>query len=149
MRSSSPIYSRNFTQLVAAFEAERLRLWRAERYRARPGTWTARAKYGKFRGTMQTPRVISLQEFAARRKEWIAEHCVTDGEFQNCRTCGGRVEIVRAYMSLHDPRFPGCVGGGKVLRLVIPYCPRCEACPDEYGCIHDGELAVAAWGSQN
>jgi hypothetical protein len=99
---------------------------------------------------MQTPRKISLKAFAERRDAWIAEHCVTDGEFQNCRTCGGRVEILGAYMSLHDPRFPGCVGRGKVLRLVVPFCPKCEPRPDESGCIHDGEeLAVAAWGSQN
>jgi hypothetical protein len=99
---------------------------------------------------MQTPHKITLKDFAERRTAWIEEHGVTEGEFQNCRKCGAHVEIVGAYMSLHDPRFPGCVGRGKVLRLVVPFCPQCEARPEESGCSHDNEeLAVAAWGRQN
>jgi hypothetical protein len=81
------------------------------------------------------------------REDWIATNCrlVFDpfkpgdqNGFQVCRKCGGNVEIVVAYMSLHDLRFGlACAGAGKVVRLAIPFCPRCEAQPAEQGCIHE------------
>jgi len=73
------------------------------------------------------------------RKSWIAKHCITDGEYQRCKICQSFIEIIGAYMSLHDTRFPGCAGSGRVMRLVIPFCPKCETRPSEYGCIHEQE----------
>jgi len=97
--------------------------------------------------TMQTPHRVSSQEFCQMREDWIAANCrlvfdpFTPGDqngFQVCRKCGGNVEIVVAYMSLHDLRFGvACAGSGKGVRLAIPFCPRCEAQPAEQGCIHE------------
>jgi hypothetical protein len=89
---------------------------------------------------MQTPRRLSLKEFADLRTAWIAEHCYTDGEYQKCKSCHGLMEIAAAYMSIHDPRFPGCVGSGKVMCLAIPFCPKCEQRPQQTGCIHAIEM---------
>ena len=87
---------------------------------------------------MQTPQRVTLQEFSAMRMSWIVEHCRDQDGFQVCRKCGGNVEIVVAYMSLHDLRFGvACAGSGKGVRLAIPFCPRCEAQPAEQGCIHE------------
>ena len=87
---------------------------------------------------MQTPQRVTLQEFSAMRMSWIVEHCRDQDGFQVCRKCGGNVEVVGAYMSLHDPGFAdACAGSGKVVRLAIPFCPRCEAQPAEQGCIHE------------
>ena len=96
---------------------------------------------------MQTPHRVSFQEFCQMREDWIATNCrlvfdlITPNDqkgFQVCRKCGGNVEIVVAYMSLHDLRFGvACVGSGKVVRLAIPFCPRCEGQPAEQGCIHE------------
>jgi hypothetical protein len=48
------------------------------------------------------------------------------------------VEIVGAYMSVHDlGSADACVGSGKVVHLAIPFCPRCEAEPAKFGCIHE------------
>ncbi len=74
------------------------------------------------------------------RMKWIADHCVSDGDFQLCKTCSSKVEIIGAYMSIHDPRFGDtCAGSGRVVRLVIPFCPHCETRPNEYGCLHELE----------
>jgi len=96
---------------------------------------------------MQTPHRVSFQEFCQMREDWIATNCrlvfdlITPNDqkgFQVCRKCGGNVEIVVAHMSLHDLRFGvACVGSGKVVRLAIPFCPRCEGQPAEQGCIHE------------
>jgi hypothetical protein len=96
---------------------------------------------------MQTPQRVSFKEFCQMREDWIATNCrlvfdpFTAGDqkgFPVCRRCGENVEIVVAYMSLHDLRFGvACAESGKVVRLTIPFCPRCEAQPSEQGCIHE------------
>ena len=87
---------------------------------------------------MHTPQRVTLQEFSAMRMSWIVEHCRDQDGFQVCRKCGGNVEVVGAYMSLHDPGLAdACAGSGKVVRLAIPFCRRCEARPAEEGCIHE------------
>lgn len=74
------------------------------------------------------------------RTKWIADNCRTDGEFQVCVKCGSKVEIISAYMSVHDLRFGDlCAGSGRVMRLVIPFCPNCEPAPNESGCLHEIE----------
>jgi hypothetical protein len=85
---------------------------------------------------MQTPRRISLTEFGAERQRWIDSYCVTDGEFQRCRLCTGLVEILGVYFSIHNADFDECTGAGKVVRLAVPFCPRCEPRPDECSCLH-------------
>src|ERR1700758_4938835 len=91
---------------------------------------------------MQTPSKISLASFAAERDAWIKANCITRGEFQHCRTCDAKIEIVGVYFSMHDARMTGmCSGFGRVMRLVVPFCPTCESRPHEYSCLHDFPLS--------
>jgi hypothetical protein len=85
---------------------------------------------------MQTPHKLSIKEFANQRQQWIKDHCVTDGEYQRCRTCNTKVEIVGVYFSIHDARLDICAGAGKVMRLAVPFCPRCESQPEDHSCLH-------------
>ena len=80
--------------------------------------------------------MLSIKEFADpdQRMQWIADHCVTDGEDQRCHICNTKVEIVGVYFSIHDARFDECGGGGKVMHLAVPFCPRCESRPEDRAC---------------
>src|SRR6516165_10094678 len=50
------------------------------------------------------------------------------GGFPGVPEMRGNVEVVGAYMSVHDPRFADeCAGSGNMIRLAIPFCRRCEA----------------------
>lgn len=89
---------------------------------------------------MKTPVRVSLDEFAAERKKWIEENCVTDGDLQRCKKCNAAMEIVPAFISMHDARFEQCTGGGVALRLAIPFCPKCETKPEDHGCFHEFPL---------
>ena len=86
---------------------------------------------------MRTPIRVTLDEFAAERMDWIKQKCVTDGALQRCKECGVVIEIVPAFISMHDARFETCAGPGTVMRLAIPYCPKCEDKPENYGCVHE------------
>jgi hypothetical protein len=87
---------------------------------------------------MQTPVRVSLLEFALKRNEWVKAHCLTDGDRQLCVNCKTPIEIISAYISIHDARFGNhCAGPGAVIRLVVPFCPKCEAKPQERGCLHE------------
>jgi hypothetical protein len=87
---------------------------------------------------MKTPVRVSGEQFTTERVAWIAENCVTDGELQRCRKCKTPVEIVAAFISIHDARFEDtCAGAGIVVRLAIPYCPKCEPRPAQSGCFHE------------
>ena len=86
---------------------------------------------------MQTPRKLSLRAFTEARQQWIATNCVTDGERRRCRICSTLVEIFPVYFSIHDARLPACAGAGKVMRLVVPFCRKCEAQPEEHSCLHE------------
>jgi hypothetical protein len=55
----------------------------------------------------------------------------------------GFVELVGVFFSIHDARFSQCAGAGKVLRLAVPYCPKCESRPEETSCIHDYAIIKA------
>jgi hypothetical protein len=70
--------------------------------------------------------------------QWIREHCRTSGNSQLCKTCATPVELVFVFFSIHDARFTDmCAGAGAVMRLAVPFCPKCEARPEEFSCLHD------------
>jgi hypothetical protein len=84
---------------------------------------------------------MTLLSFLAERREWIAAHCYTDGEYQRCVHCQCHIEIVGAYISIHEAMFEGqCAGSGRCVRLAVPYCPTCERRPQEHGCFHEAIL---------
>jgi len=46
------------------------------------------------------------------------------------------------YLSLHAHEFEGtCTGTGKVWRVKLPWCPRCEREPETYGCVHQNLIS--------
>lgn len=82
--------------------------------------------------------MTSLAEFAIARQKWIEKHCHTDGELQRCTSCNTPIEIIDAFISVHDARFRDiCAGGGQVVKVIVPFCPSCESRPSEFGCIHE------------
>jgi|HubBroStandDraft_1064217.scaffolds.fasta_scaffold142217_2 hypothetical protein len=95
---------------------------------------------------MKTPTHTSYEEFVLKRTEWIKAHCITDGERQLCVRCTTPIEIIGAYLSIHDKRFDHCAGPGHVVRLVVPYCPRCEEQPEARGCLHDDIPVIGLGG---
>ena len=73
--------------------------------------------------------------------QWVADNTdnVTPPEDIHCNTCNTVIQQVTLYASVHDSPFSGCVGGGEVTNLALPYCPTCE--PDvpaatQRTCIH-------------
>lgn len=79
----------------------------------------------------------------------IAEHVdanyVVEDDQYHCRKCDARIEYARGEIAVHDRRFPGCAGPGRVLDVPLPYCPKCEGPPTELrGCVHIRTFAAAA-----
>lgn len=86
---------------------------------------------------MQTPRKLSIKEFGDQREQWIADHCVADGVYRRCRNCNTKVENIGVYFSIHYARLDICAGAGRILRLAVPFCPRCESRPEDCSCLHE------------
>lgn len=86
---------------------------------------------------MKTPIKISIGTFLESREAWREEFCKANGDKVICKKCGEFILFSAVWVSIHDSRFPGCVGGGHVARVVIPYCPRCEGEPENQGCFHE------------
>jgi hypothetical protein len=77
---------------------------------------------------MQTPQRISALQFLAQLEPLLTGRC---------EKCGGGLKTRLTFISIHSLEFgDACAGEGRVLNLMIPYCPRCEVAPEEYGCIH-------------
>ena len=85
---------------------------------------------------MNTPEKISCEEFLRQRQAFI-DRCDKQGEAVLCPVCRSWIRFVGAYLSIHDARLENCAGYGKVLRLVVPYCPQCETQPSDRGCLHE------------
>lgn len=95
---------------------------------------------------MKTPRKMSYQDFGSARMKWIAAHCVTEGNSQLCKACGGRIRLAPTTVSIHDARFEACAGSGSVARIVVPYCPQCEPTPEGSGCFHEMPFPIVGRG---
>jgi hypothetical protein len=73
---------------------------------------------------------MDREDFEAALAEALASGC--------CPRCGARFSHKEVYLSRHALEMGvQCAGQGKVWRLAIPWCPRCECEPDTYGCIHE------------
>lgn len=78
---------------------------------------------------MKTPNRSTLEEFM--------REAVPVYEARNvCPTCHSVGGFVLAHVSIHHAEFERCAGEGFVWPLHIPYCPRCEALPEDRGCLH-------------
>lgn len=88
---------------------------------------------------MQTPVKITEQEFMGQRNSYYAESCTWDkSRYRHlCRECKNPIQDVAVYLSIHDGPFRDICGGtGRVIRGLIPYCPKCETAPANSGCLH-------------
>lgn len=96
---------------------------------------------------MKTPTKVSLAHAVLAVDHFLDRETIT-GEQRGiihgpqrhgtfCRTCARPIDTVVAYMTIHDTRFePECAGSGRVIKMLIPFCPECEERPDERGCVH-------------
>ncbi len=84
-----------------------------------------------------------VTDIVADIDKWVAANTdnATPPEDIHCNKCSAIIMCTTLYASLHDSPFDGCVGGGEVENLALPYCPTCE--PDvpaatQRTCIHPG-----------
>jgi hypothetical protein len=91
---------------------------------------------------MRAPKRITQWQFGRIVFEWLKAHTREivqgDNDYRyECLNCGSRIMSHTVFFSIHDAAFHDlCAGPGDVVRLGIPYCPKCEPKPDESGCIH-------------
>jgi hypothetical protein len=74
---------------------------------------------------MKTPQRMPVDEFIPAIMQFYRDHA-------DDPNLAFRV----AYLSVHDERFLGCVGRGRVWKVAIPYSDGVEDEPEESGCIH-------------
>ncbi len=92
---------------------------------------------------MKTPTKITLEEFLRRSQAYLLDDCMPERYI--CTKCSRQIETVTASVSIHDSPFPHqCVGTGNVVKMPIPYCPNCEACPALSGCLHPQPVQTCA-----
>jgi hypothetical protein len=84
---------------------------------------------------MRTPERITADEFVRNFVKFGTEQVAESGAIR-CRTCKTPIELAGAYLTIHAAEFSSCVGSGTVLRVLIPYCPKCEPAPNTTGCVH-------------
>jgi hypothetical protein len=53
--------------------------------------------------------------------------------------CGELIVGKTVRLLVIDPRFPPHTGSGEVLSLVVPYCPKCQTEPEDFGEITPGQ----------
>lgn len=89
---------------------------------------------------MKTPRKMTLDEFRAALERYRdTETREGPNGLRRCK-CGAVLRAVLVYFSIHDSPYKICAGSGRVARIPVPYCPYCEAEPDQYGCLHSRSI---------
>jgi len=87
---------------------------------------------------MQTPVMLTLEEYREMRRIWL-EHCTiawpTTGGLQ-CVECGAVIRAQAVTLDVHNRELPGCQGDGETMETAVPYCPSCEELPAKRGCVH-------------
>lgn len=54
-----------------------------------------------------------------------------------CKKCNSEIQQTTLFVSVHDKRFEGCCGDGRVEQYPLPYCPECEGEPKNTStCVH-------------
>jgi hypothetical protein len=77
---------------------------------------------------MQAPIKMGIAEFMNKLRE--------SKERGTCSLCGGALNTVPVYVSVHFREFSFCCGAGQCNVIEVPFCPKCEPHPDFYGCVH-------------
>jgi hypothetical protein len=78
---------------------------------------------------MQTPKIEDRAVFETKLVAVLASAA--------CPICKGGFAERELFLSLHAHEFKEtCTGTGKVWRVKLPWCPRCEREPETYGCVH-------------
>ncbi len=92
---------------------------------------------------MKTPQRITVHEFAMQLSECVRRSTTRPKliplwSFHHlaCHLCNAKLSTATAHISIHDARFPNCVGDGQVFMTEIIFCYRCEPPPEPYGCLH-------------
>ena len=74
-----------------------------------------------------------------------ARYQYVEGGGYRCKNCGSEVLQTTLYVSVHSSEFgDSCAGSGKVVKVPLPYCPKCEGEPKNFTtCIHIPMLPLA------
>lgn len=84
---------------------------------------------------MQTPKELSPRDWNKSLREFYSKEVERMGVGFQHKSCHAPIAFVNAYVSIHFIGFK-CAGNGRVTRIEVPYCPRCEQMPELYGCFH-------------
>jgi hypothetical protein len=84
------------------------------------------------------PGKLSPEEFNDFIDKHKEEHYEDKGEGLVCKKCGLPVLQTTCVVSIHDKMFPDqCAGSGKVQRILLSYCLKCEGEPTVTStCVH-------------
>jgi len=109
---------------------------------------------------MQTPQHIDATQFSESVTDYLQSHCTMRDWELYCAGCGTAIKYVFAQVSVHQLSLDeatlseatphevkldeattddmNCreLHSRSVLRIAMPYCPRCEPEPQPCGCIH-------------
>lgn len=85
---------------------------------------------------MKTPVRISPKEYAKLLVNYMTTKLVIRGGIPLCKACQIPIKNAHPYVSIHIAEMSGCAGPGTVERPPVPYCPKCDAVPDDHGCLH-------------
>lgn len=88
---------------------------------------------------METPKIVALnstRDLVRLVGEHAAEHYTRVNSGYKCNACGEGIRSVTTYITLHLQVFSTCAGPGQVVKVDLPYCPKCEPTPDTFGCVH-------------
>lgn len=84
---------------------------------------------------MNAPQKVSPPMLLATIDRYLIEE--TEDHGKTCVHCGGEIEMVIGWFSVHEAAFGDrCAGSGVVLHLPLPHCPECEPRPNDRGCVH-------------
>lgn len=87
---------------------------------------------------MELPKdKMSPRKFSRVIRLYKKRHYTKEKE-PKCKKCGAVILFVTATVSVHYKKFGDqCSGGGEVIQVQLPFCPRCESIPTRTsGCIH-------------
>ena len=85
---------------------------------------------------MNPPSLETPEQWSDRLENYLLERATPkeDGGYK-CDNCGGNIQQIECFISMHYRIFTTCTGG-EVKIIPVPYCSVCEKKPDDHGCLH-------------